>query len=642
MNLRENIRPLLISVHKSSRKHRSRLLSIHLNDNHFDARTKDYIIRKMRISSNDPDKLLSVKTDPARQSAYEAKSNRQRRLEIMAHSFFKMPKSSSEVNEDADTINHGIMKRLAKSKAQVLDSVEPTFGKQRHVNDPFVLTRKLGHPELLFNGDRFKSRYFHHRHSKGYWKLESGASGGDCYICQHYSYLQLYFRHSTADSDFKKLGDPKLIKLLRESCNLKRNGNAPFLFSSFNNWLPTRLVDIKIFCGLLKAASPSFAKRTSLEAKPGASSAGASSNIGESKASELRAEYEKNLSKADKEDFEHKSNKERLEILREYEIKRELEVAQSIADNLREAVDGESIYGYSQLLGINPYDSLIDKYLNHTQGWKSIISSCLSYKTDMRIVNFPEEVKESESIFTYAGFVKPGRHAVIIYDPRSSNFYQRDVLVGPRRGEILQQNCTLDVPEELKVRAEEYIDPIDHLGWLFRDENYESNEKLEELFEEEIEASFLGELGDEFKYRILDHIQDHYKLYYKIYGMCRMGPVEGFELPKELQNLGVDLDWSFRDKTAQGNASLSRSQFIYDIYQKCLNGAKTAAFEHSIGTVTQLFESYYDKYERQLDPMYFRLHQLWAVNMNKYLALNLPLFDNLFSFYSTKRQITLK
>ena len=40
--------------------------------------------------------------------------------------------------------------------------------------------------------------------------------------------------------------------------------------------------------------------------------------------------------------------------------------------------------------------------------------------------------------------------------------------------------------------------------------------------------------------------------------------------------------------------------------------------------------------------MYFRLHRLWAVNMNKYLALNLPLFDNLFSFYSTKRQITLK
>ena len=164
------------------------------------------------------------------------------------------------------------------------------------------------------------------------------------------------------------------------------------------------------------------------------------------------------------------------------------------------------MYGYSQLLGINPYDSLIDKYVNKPQGWKSIINSCLSYKTDMRIVNFPEEVKESESIFTFAGFVRPGRHAVIIYDPRSSTFHQKDVLVEPRRGEILQQNCTLDIVEELKVRAEEYIDPIDHLGWLFRDQNYESDEKLEIMFEEEIHADFLGRLGNEFKYRILDHI----------------------------------------------------------------------------------------------------------------------------------------
>ena len=158
MNLKENIRPLLISVHKSSRKHRSRLMSIHLNDNHFDSRTKDYIIRKMRIFSNDQDKLLSGEADPARQSVHEAECNRQQRLGMMAHNFFKMAKSSSEVDEDADIINHGIVKRLAKSTAEALDSVAPAFGKQRHVNDPFVLTRKLGHPELLFNEDRFTRR----------------------------------------------------------------------------------------------------------------------------------------------------------------------------------------------------------------------------------------------------------------------------------------------------------------------------------------------------------------------------------------------------------------------------------------------------------------------------------------------------
>ena len=132
-----------------------------------------------------------------------------------------------------------------------------------------------------------------------------------------------------------------------------------------------------------------------------------------------------------------------------------------------------------------------------------------------------------------------------------------------------------------------------------------------------------------------------------------MGPIEGFELPKELGTLGTDLDWSFRDNIGQGKTSLSRSQFIYDIYLGCLNGAKTTSFEDSISAVTRLFESCYAKH-KQLDPMQFRLHQLWAVNMNKYLALNLPLFDNLFSSYvlkrkgakdthhSTKREITLQ
>ena len=214
---------------------------------------------------------------------------------------------------------------------------------------------------------------------------------------------------------------------MRESCNLDQNGKVPFLLSSFNNWLPTRLIDIKIFCGLLKAAAPSFVKQSKRQ----------TSSESESSANALRTEYEKNLSRVEKDRFEHKSNKERLEILREYEIKKEQANVQSAAENLREAADGESMYGYSQLLGINPYDSLIEKYLNTSRGWKSIINSCLSYKSDMRVLNFPEEIDESESIFTFAGFVRPGRHAMIIYDPPSSAFYQQDVLVEPRRGEIL-------------------------------------------------------------------------------------------------------------------------------------------------------------------------------------------------------------
>ena len=114
---------------------------------------------------------------------------------------------------------------------------------------------------------------------------------------------------------------------MRESCDLERNGKVPFLLSSFNNWLPARLIDIKVFCGLLKAATPSFAKRTSLAAESGTSFAVAPPSSGEGSTNELRAEYEKSLTKAEREHFEHKSNKERLEILREFEAKRELATA---------------------------------------------------------------------------------------------------------------------------------------------------------------------------------------------------------------------------------------------------------------------------------------------------------------------------
>ena len=162
------------------------------------------------------------------------------------------------------------------------------------------------------------------------------------------------------------------------------------------------------------------------------------------------------------------------------------------------------------------------------------------------------------------------------------------------------------------------------------------------MFEEEISVDFLGSLEDEVKYRILDHLEDNYKLYYKVHQMCRMGDIEGFDLPNELEELGVDLDWSFRDDEGHGQAGRSRRQFIYDIYLGCLNSSKSSSFEDSISRVTRLLESYYAKHMQQHDPMQFRLHQLWAVNMNKLLELNYHLFDNLFSLYSTKRKITYK
>lgn len=65
---------------------------------------------------------------------------------------------------------------------------------------------------------------------------------------------------------------------------------------------------------------------------------------------------------------------EKQEILKDYEIKKDHAEAQAVIEDLTQAVNGHSVHGYSQLIGKNPYDSLIDRYTNTTQGWKTAIS----------------------------------------------------------------------------------------------------------------------------------------------------------------------------------------------------------------------------------------------------------------------------
>lgn len=40
-------------------------------------------------------------------------------------------------------------------------------------------------------------------------------------------------------------------------------------------------------------------------------------------------------------------------------------------------------------------------------------------------------------MFVFAGFVRPGRHVIIIYDPETKEFYQKDIVVEVRKSEII-------------------------------------------------------------------------------------------------------------------------------------------------------------------------------------------------------------
>ena len=72
--------------------------------------------------------------------------------------------------------------------------------------------------------------------------------------------------------------------------------------------------------------------------------------------------------------------------------------------------------------------------------WRDVLKKCTKYKDDMLVVNFPPFDGRSTNdfaIYTFSGFVKPGRHVIVIYDPPSGRFFRKDFIVDVRKGDII-------------------------------------------------------------------------------------------------------------------------------------------------------------------------------------------------------------
>jgi len=52
-------------------------------------------------------------------------------------------------------------------------------------------------------------------------------------------------------------------------------------------------------------------------------------------------------------------------------------------------------------------------------------------------INFPPYEDVDEDVFAFAGFVKPGRHVIVIFDPEHHAFYYKDLVVEVRKSEIV-------------------------------------------------------------------------------------------------------------------------------------------------------------------------------------------------------------
>ena len=71
--------------------------------------------------------------------------------------------------------------------------------------------------------------------------------------------------------------------------------------------------------------------------------------------------------------------------------------------------------------------------------WRDVIKECQKYRKEMTSINHPPLSGVSEQTFIYAGFVKPGRQMLFIYDPKTKEFYYRDFVVEFRKSDIKLQ-----------------------------------------------------------------------------------------------------------------------------------------------------------------------------------------------------------
>ena len=81
---------------------------------------------------------------------------------------------------------------------------------------------------------------------------------------------------------------------------------------------------------------------------------------------------------------------------------------------------------------------------------------------------------------------------------------------------------------------------------------------------------------------------------------------------------------------------LTRKRFIESIYTKCLEVTNAGGFSAAIEGVLHALTKFYDDNESTLDPMYFRLNQLWRTNVNQVLRINLKVIEDLFWLRSSR------
>ena len=70
--------------------------------------------------------------------------------------------------------------------------------------------------------------------------------------------------------------------------------------------------------------------------------------------------------------------------------------------------------------------------------WRNYILNNLLYPHDTLFIDFPapDEEVDSEYLFMWAGFVKPGKHRSLLYVPGEDTWYRRDFFIDERENDL--------------------------------------------------------------------------------------------------------------------------------------------------------------------------------------------------------------
>lgn len=122
----------------------------------------------------------------------------------------------------------------------------PGIRRSDDVQDPFILTRKIGHPELIFNDSEHCASEYCQANALAKWQFYNSY---ECYVCQRHRYVQVFFKRQKVNYDYQLIKNNQLKDILYSTYDLRKNYNQglPILLGSINNWILTRFVDVRLY-----------------------------------------------------------------------------------------------------------------------------------------------------------------------------------------------------------------------------------------------------------------------------------------------------------------------------------------------------------------------------------------------------------